>query len=78
MQDKGIKPCIPGQKSRRTPVKYSKRRYKCRNRIEIMFGMLKEWRRIANRGGTGRRANGDPAGACLNAGLRGPPGTRFR
>lgn len=31
------------------PVRYDKRRYKRRNRIEIMFGHLKDWRRIATR-----------------------------
>ncbi|GGD56389.1 hypothetical protein GCM10010990_02010 [Croceicoccus mobilis] len=31
------------------PVKYDKRRYKHRNRIEIMFGRLKDWRRVATR-----------------------------
>lgn len=45
----GIAPCIPGRKSRAKPVKYDKRRYKCRNRIEIMFGRLKDWRRVATR-----------------------------
>jgi transposase len=49
LKDKGIKPCIPGRKSRDKPVKYDKRRYKRRNRIEIMFGRLKDWRRIATR-----------------------------
>ncbi|MDD9745172.1 transposase, partial [Marinovum sp. PR37] len=34
---------------RKTPVKYDKRRYKRRNRIEIMFGRLKDWRRVATR-----------------------------
>lgn len=29
---KGTKPCIPGRKSRKTTVKYDKRRYKRRNR----------------------------------------------
>lgn len=47
--DRGITPCIPGRKSRGTPVKYDKRRYKRRNRIEIMFGRLKDWRRVATR-----------------------------
>jgi transposase len=28
-------------------VKYDKRRYKRRSRIEIMFGRLKDWRRVA-------------------------------
>jgi len=45
----GIKPCIPGRKSRSKAIKYDKRRYKKRNRIEIMFGRLKDWRRVATR-----------------------------
>lgn len=36
LQEKGIKPCIPGRKSRNEPIKPDKRRY----RIEIMFGHL--------------------------------------
>ncbi|WP_156418157.1 IS5 family transposase [Aureimonas sp. AU4] len=46
---KGIKPCIPGRKSRNAPVRHDKRRYRRRNRIEIMFGRLKDWRRVATR-----------------------------
>ena len=42
LQDKGIRPCIPGRKSRGKPVKHDRRRYECRNRIEIMFGRLKD------------------------------------
>ena len=49
LKDKGIKPCIPGRKSRGKAVRYDKRRYKRRNRIEIMFGRLKDWRRVATR-----------------------------
>ncbi|MCP4026638.1 MAG: IS5 family transposase [Sphingomonas sp.] len=49
LQAKGITPCIPGRKSRIIPVKYDKRRYRSRSRIEIMFGRLKDWRRIATR-----------------------------
>jgi transposase len=49
LREKGIKPCIPGRKSRNKVVKYDKRRYKRRNRIEIMFGRLKDWRRVATR-----------------------------
>ena len=45
LQDKGIRPCIPGRKARKKPIKYDKRR----NRIEIMFGRLKDWRRVATR-----------------------------
>jgi transposase len=49
LQAKGITPCIPGRTSRTEPVRYDKRRYKRRNRIEIMFGRLKDWRRVATR-----------------------------
>ena len=48
LQAKGITPCIPGRKTRTEPIRYDKRRYKRRNRIEIMFGRLKDWRRVAN------------------------------
>ncbi|GAA6160582.1 hypothetical protein NBRC116589_27560 [Ruegeria sp. HU-ET01832] len=49
LKNKGIRPCIPGRKQRKTTVKYYKRRYKRRNRIEIMFGRLKDWLRVATR-----------------------------
>ena len=45
MKDKGIRPCTPGRKSRGKHVKH----YKRRNRIEIVFGWLKDFRRIATR-----------------------------
>ena len=32
LKDKGIRPCIPGRKQRKTTVQYDKRRYKRRNR----------------------------------------------
>jgi transposase len=49
LKDKGIRPCIPGRKSRGKAVRYAKRRYRRRNRIEIMFGRVKDWRWIATR-----------------------------
>ncbi len=63
LKDKGMRACIPGRKQRKKTVKYpsqdiaiampcramDKRRYKRRNRIEIMFGRLKDWRRVATR-----------------------------
>ena len=49
LKDKGIRVCIPGRKNRKKAVKCDKRRYKRRNRIEIMFGRLKDWRRVATR-----------------------------
>ena len=44
-----ITPCIPGRASRKEPVEYDETLYKKRNRIERMFGRLKDWRRIATR-----------------------------
>ena len=49
LNDKGIRACIPGRKQRKKSVKYDKRRYKMRNRIEIMFGRRKDWRCLATR-----------------------------
>ncbi len=49
LKDEGIRASIPGGKQRKTPVRYDKRRYNRRNRIEIMFGRLKDWRRVAIR-----------------------------
>ena len=31
------------------PVRYHGRKYKRRNRIQIMFGRLKDWQRVASR-----------------------------
>lgn len=41
-QDKEIRPCILGRKSCGKRVHYDKRRYKRRNRIEIMFERPKD------------------------------------
>ena len=49
LRAKGITPCIPGKKNRRIPIPYDKTLYKQRHKIEIMFGRLKDWRRIAMR-----------------------------
>ncbi len=47
--EKGTKPYIPGHKSRKKTVKYDKRRYNRRNRIEKIFSGLKDWKRVATR-----------------------------
>jgi transposase len=49
LQDKWIRACFRGRKQRKKPVKYDKPHNKRRNRIEIMFGRLKDWRRLATR-----------------------------
>lgn len=46
---RGITPCIPSSKSRKCALPYDKDLYRQRHRIEIMFGRLKDWRRIAMR-----------------------------
>lgn len=51
LKDKGIKPCIPGRKSRGKSAMHGKRRYKRRNRIPILFRRPQDWRRIATRDG---------------------------
>jgi transposase len=46
---KGVKPCIPPRRNRTSPPPYDAALYKQRHKIEIMFGRLKDWRRIATR-----------------------------
>lgn len=47
--EKGIAACFPGRHSRNEPLEHDKRRCKRRNRVEIMFGHLKDRPRIATR-----------------------------
>ena len=49
LSDLHIEPCIPSRSNRKEPIDYDKNLYKTRNRIERMFGRLKDWRRIATR-----------------------------
>ena len=49
LAERGITPCIPSTRSRRTPLPYDADLYRQRHRIEVMFGRLKDWRRIAMR-----------------------------
>lgn len=49
LEARDITPCIPPRKGRREPASYCKVLYKERNKVEIMFGRLKDWRRIATR-----------------------------
>ncbi|BDW81076.1 hypothetical protein MACH24_31220 [Erythrobacter sp. Dej080120_24] len=46
---RGILPIIPPRSNRKVPEHPDYRRYKDRNRIERMFGKLKQQRRIATR-----------------------------
>ncbi len=49
LTDLELEPCITGRANRKAPVLYDTDLYKRRNRIERMFGRLKDWRRIATR-----------------------------
>jgi transposase len=49
LKKKGIKPCIPPRNNRKKKRRYSKQLYIQRHKIEIMFGRIKDWRRIAMR-----------------------------
>ena len=46
---RGVTPCIPPCKNRKTVIEYDKALYRQRHRIENTFGRLKDWRRIAAR-----------------------------
>jgi len=46
---RGILPVIPPRSNRKSPEHPDYRRYKDRNRVECMFGKLKQQRRIATR-----------------------------
>ena len=46
---KGIEPCIPSKSNRTVSITYDTKLYRQRSKIEIMFGRLKDWRRIATR-----------------------------
>ncbi len=47
--NRGMTPCIPSRRKRKQPVFYDKKLCKRWHKIEIMFGGLKDSRRIAMR-----------------------------
>ena len=49
LEEMKISPCIPSRKSRKEPIPHNAERYKFRHKIEVMFGRLKDWRRVATR-----------------------------
>ena len=49
LKKNGIKPCIPPRNNRKKKRRYSQQLYKQRHKIEIIFGRIKDWRRIAMR-----------------------------
>jgi len=49
LRKRGTKPVIPPRRNRKVRYRYDKQIYKQRNRVERMFGRLKDYRRIATR-----------------------------
>ena len=49
LSERGIMPCIPCTRCRKVELSYDKTLSRQRYRIEIMFGRLKDWRRVATR-----------------------------
>ena len=49
LKERGIAPCIPSRRGRKTPIRHDPELYKRRYRIENSFARLKDWRRIATR-----------------------------
>jgi transposase len=47
MIDTTLMPCIPSRSNRIADIVYDNGLHKTRERIEIMFGRPKDWRRIA-------------------------------
>jgi transposase len=49
LQARDTAACIPSTRSRKISIPHDTMLYRQRHRIEIMFGRLKDWRRIAVR-----------------------------
>jgi transposase len=46
---RGITACIPSKVNRKIPIPHDTALYRRRHKVEIMFGRLKDWRRIHTR-----------------------------
>jgi len=46
LENKGITPCIPSRKGRKTPIPHDETRYRKRHKIENSFARPKGWRRV--------------------------------
>ena len=49
LADRGIAACIPSKANRKVQISHDAALYRHRHKIEIMFGRLKDWRRIHTR-----------------------------
>lgn len=46
---RGTAPCMPSTRSRKRPIPHDAQLCRQRHRIEVMFGRLEDWRRVAMR-----------------------------
>jgi transposase len=49
LEEHGAEAVIPSKRNRKAPIPHDAALYKQRHRVEIMFGRLKDWRRVATR-----------------------------
>jgi transposase len=49
LAEREITACIPSKANRKVPIPHDAALYRQRHKIEIMFGRLKDWRRVATR-----------------------------
>jgi len=49
LTERGIAPCIPSKANRKVLIPHDPVLYRERHKVEIMFGRLKDWRRIHTR-----------------------------
>jgi transposase len=46
---RGAEPCIPPRKNRTDPIEYDRHLYRERSAVELYFGRIKQYRRVATR-----------------------------
>lgn len=49
LAERNITACIPSKKNRKVQLPHDAALYRQRHKVEIMFGRLKDWRRVATR-----------------------------
>ncbi len=49
LTERGTAPCIPSKSNRKVAIPHDPVLYRERHKVEIMFGRLKDWRRIHTR-----------------------------
>lgn len=49
IRGRGAEPCIPPRKNRAEPIEYDRHLYKERSVVELFFGRIKQYRRVATR-----------------------------